>query len=285
MARAATAPAWFILEYLSAETWVDGSHGLPSPHPRLPLPRRFWFPGFTAGTGGLLRERGLFAARDAFRRDAAAQRALWSSLQVPPRGTGRNPRVAVLLSESRHCPLFSTHGPTATHRWPASCPKAWRPARSTPGPAATCRIRGIRSGAGACRCTRFRSSRRTTTTACSGCRPSTSSAARIRSSARNGRRAHSYGTSIRRPTARTGASSTPSSIATAAGLAPEPAAALRRFWRAWNGAPDAGPIDTAWLDFAAARPHLEAHADAWAAQLASLPDLAAGLVKAAAFEV
>ena len=53
MARAATAPAWFILEYLSAEAWVEGSHGLPSPHPRLPLPRRFWFPGFTARTGGL----------------------------------------------------------------------------------------------------------------------------------------------------------------------------------------------------------------------------------------
>ena len=70
-----------------------------------------------------------------------------------------------------------------------------------------------------------------------------------------------------------------------AGLAPEPAAALRRFWRAWNGAPDAVPIDAAWLDFAAARPHLEAHADAWAAQLAALPDLAAGLVKAAAFRV
>ena len=44
-----------------------------------------------------------------------------------------------------------------------------------------------------------------------------------------------------------------------AGLAPEPAAALRRFWRAWNGAPDAGPIDAAWLDFAAARPQLEHH--------------------------
>ena len=30
-----------------------------------------------------------------------------------------------------------------------------------------------------------------------------------------------------------------------------------RFWRAWNGAPDAGPIDAAWRDFAAARPTLE----------------------------
>ena len=67
-------PPWFILEYLSAESWVEGAHGLASPHPRLPLPRRFWFPGFTAKTGGLIRERGLLAARDAFRRDDAAQR-------------------------------------------------------------------------------------------------------------------------------------------------------------------------------------------------------------------
>jgi hypothetical protein len=81
-------PAWFILEYLSAEAWVDGAHGLASPHPRLPLPRRFWFPGFTSRTGGLIREQGLLAARDAFRRDAAAQAALWSLLRVPPVSTG-----------------------------------------------------------------------------------------------------------------------------------------------------------------------------------------------------
>jgi uncharacterized repeat protein (TIGR03837 family) len=68
-------------------------------------------------------------------------------------------------------------------------------------------------------------------------------------------------------------------------LAPEPAAALRRFWCAWNGAPEAGPIDTAWTDFLAERAPLEAHADAWAARLNSMPDLTAGLVEAAAFAV
>jgi hypothetical protein len=30
-------PVWLNLEYLSAEDWVAGVHGLPSPHPRLPL--------------------------------------------------------------------------------------------------------------------------------------------------------------------------------------------------------------------------------------------------------
>lgn len=43
------------LEYLSAEDWVAGCHGLPSPHAG--LVKYFFFPGFVAGTGGLLREK------------------------------------------------------------------------------------------------------------------------------------------------------------------------------------------------------------------------------------
>jgi len=49
-------PVWLNLEYLSAEAWVPGCHGLPSPHPTLPLVKYFFFPGFTPGTGGLIRE-------------------------------------------------------------------------------------------------------------------------------------------------------------------------------------------------------------------------------------
>ena len=37
---------WIVLEYLSAEAWVADRHGLPSPPPRLPLERYFYFPGF-----------------------------------------------------------------------------------------------------------------------------------------------------------------------------------------------------------------------------------------------
>ncbi len=71
-------PRWIILEYLSAEPWVREHHGLPSPHPRLGLPRYFFFPGFTGGTGGVLREAELLTCRDAF--DAAAKRAWWSRM-------------------------------------------------------------------------------------------------------------------------------------------------------------------------------------------------------------
>lgn len=59
MAQATKPPAWINLEYLSAEAWVEESHGLPSPHPRYALTKHFFFPGFTPGTGGLLREPGL----------------------------------------------------------------------------------------------------------------------------------------------------------------------------------------------------------------------------------
>jgi uncharacterized repeat protein (TIGR03837 family) len=76
MAAREKKPLWIVLEYLSAEPWVREHHGLPSPHPQLNLPRYFFFPGFTEGTGGVLREADLLARRDAF--DDTAKRAWWS---------------------------------------------------------------------------------------------------------------------------------------------------------------------------------------------------------------
>lgn len=59
-------PLWINLEYLSAEQWVVEYHLLPSPHPRLPLTKFFFFPGFVNGTGGLLREQALMKLRNEF---------------------------------------------------------------------------------------------------------------------------------------------------------------------------------------------------------------------------
>ncbi len=56
MSQRATRPAWINLEYLSAENWIETHHRLPSPHPRYALTKHFFFPGFTPGTGGILRE-------------------------------------------------------------------------------------------------------------------------------------------------------------------------------------------------------------------------------------
>ena len=77
-------PVWINLEYLSAEAWVDDCHLLPSPHPRLPLIKHFFFPGFSRRAGGLLREADLLSRRDAFGRDGDAQARWWRSLGVDP---------------------------------------------------------------------------------------------------------------------------------------------------------------------------------------------------------
>lgn len=69
MAARAVPPVWINLEYLSAEAYVERSHGLPSPQ-RNGLMKLFFYPGFTPRTGGLLREPGLAEAQAAFDRDA-----------------------------------------------------------------------------------------------------------------------------------------------------------------------------------------------------------------------
>lgn len=61
MARRPSPPVWINLEYLSAEAYVERSHGLPSPQPS-GLTKWFFFPGFSTRTGGLLREPGLMQA-------------------------------------------------------------------------------------------------------------------------------------------------------------------------------------------------------------------------------
>ena len=69
-------PAWINLEHLSAEAYVERSHGLPSPVAQGPgkgLPKHFFYPGFTKGTGGLPREQGLEERMSAFDRKAWLQ--------------------------------------------------------------------------------------------------------------------------------------------------------------------------------------------------------------------
>ncbi|HEX2541564.1 MAG TPA: elongation factor P maturation arginine rhamnosyltransferase EarP [Caldimonas sp.] len=68
-------PVLLNLEHLSAEPYVERSHGLPSPV-TLPsgtaLTTWFYYPGFTSRTGGLLRER------DVLSRRAALDPASWA---------------------------------------------------------------------------------------------------------------------------------------------------------------------------------------------------------------
>lgn len=72
---------WINLEYLSAEPYVERLHGLPSPvfrEPAAGLTKHFFYPGFTAATGGLLREPELMARRERF------DRAAWLAQQGIP---------------------------------------------------------------------------------------------------------------------------------------------------------------------------------------------------------
>lgn len=82
MAQQRIKPLWLNLEYLSAEPWVEGCHALPSPQPHLPLDKFFFFPGFTAATGGLLQEAKLQQQAAAFIADTYAQHAFWQALGI-----------------------------------------------------------------------------------------------------------------------------------------------------------------------------------------------------------
>lgn len=78
-------PRWVNLEYLSAESYVERSHGLRSPvfsGPGAGLLKHFFYPGFTERTGGLLREPGLAGLRDAVQDSTAARAHALEALGV-----------------------------------------------------------------------------------------------------------------------------------------------------------------------------------------------------------
>ncbi len=99
-------PLWINLEYLSAEAYVERCHALPSlvrDGPAAGRTKWFFYPGFTARTGGLLREADLAQRQATF--DAAA----WLHAHgIPPRRAGERlvslfcyepPALAALLEQ------------------------------------------------------------------------------------------------------------------------------------------------------------------------------------------
>ncbi|MFI8557859.1 elongation factor P maturation arginine rhamnosyltransferase EarP [Pseudomonas putida] len=88
LAQRRTPALWLNLEYLSAEDWVEGCHGLPSPQPG-GLRKVFFFPGFTDRTGGLLREGTLLARRAAFETEPGPRAAFLAGLGVQPEAGAR----------------------------------------------------------------------------------------------------------------------------------------------------------------------------------------------------
>jgi uncharacterized repeat protein (TIGR03837 family) len=84
MAQCTPQTVWINLEGLSAEEWVEGCHTLPSSHPRLPLIKHFFYPGFTSKTGGLLREASLDERREQFQSDQAGIAAFLARFGMTP---------------------------------------------------------------------------------------------------------------------------------------------------------------------------------------------------------
>ncbi|HEY9068495.1 MAG TPA: elongation factor P maturation arginine rhamnosyltransferase EarP, partial [Burkholderiaceae bacterium] len=114
-------PVWINLEYLSAEDYVERSHALPSPQssgPAAGLPKWFFYPGFTARTGGLLREPGLIDSRRSFDREAWLAERGWTRRpgeRVISLFCYEQPALSAWLQQYAQQPtlLLATAGPAA----------------------------------------------------------------------------------------------------------------------------------------------------------------------------
>ncbi len=272
-------PVWINLDYLSAEAWVADSHGLPSPHPRLPLTKHFFFPGFAAGTGGLLREAGLLQRRDAWR-NAADKVGTETWAKILPR-LGLPPPQPGELSIS----LFSYRNPALPElleAWiaapePIHCLVPEGPALAQAG--AFLGLPGIRAGASVSRGSlildalpflaqddydrllwscdlNFVRGEDSFVRAQWAARPMVWQIYPQEDAAHQNK----LDAFLDRY---------------CADLAPPAAAACRKYWQGWNGG---GNMAEAWPAFWRQRPALAAHAGRWAEQLAATEDLAGQLV-------
>lgn len=103
----ARTPLWLNLEYLSAQAYVERSHGLPSPvlcGPAKGLSKWFFYPGFTPRTGGLIREPSV-------------------PVQTRPTTERGTRRISLFCYEPRGLQDWLTQlsqGPVLTHLWVAA---------------------------------------------------------------------------------------------------------------------------------------------------------------------
>jgi len=269
MAAQSPPPVWINLEYLSAEPWVAAHHGLPSPHPRLPLTKYFFFPGYVDGTGGLLREADLFSRRAHFL--TAEIDAYWQSLGLTTAEPGEwrvslfayeNPALAELLDawvasadpvtllvpEGRILPQLADWFGEPDLRAGGEAQRAALKMRVLPFTSQddydrllwACDLNFVR---GEDSCVRAQWA----------ARPLLWQAYPQAESAHHDKLE-----------------------ALLAAVAPPQV--LADAWRRWNGVPGAPDMAACWAGFLAQRAELEHHAIEWQAHLAQLPDLAGALV-------
>ena len=125
-------PVWINLEYLTAESYAERCHGLPSPimnGPAQGWTKHFYYPGFSPQTGGLLREASLPTEQAQFDRAAwlHAQGIAWQGERLVSLFCYEPHALAVLLRAyaqgATPTRLLVTHGrPAAAVRavWPTS---------------------------------------------------------------------------------------------------------------------------------------------------------------------
>jgi len=107
MAQASSAPVWVNLEYLTAEPYAAKCHRLTSPVMHgagKGLTKHFFYPGFTADTGGLLRETDL-SPPACGRSEAPAWLAPYCAASYPP---------SVASAPSKRVSLFCYEPPKLT---------------------------------------------------------------------------------------------------------------------------------------------------------------------------
>ena len=115
-------PIWINLEYLSAESFVERAHGLPSPIMTGPAAghcKFFFFPGFSSATGGLIHEAGLASRQAGFDRSRwlASQGVDWRGERLVSLFCYEPKSLAQLLEHwsraARPTKLLVTHGRAA----------------------------------------------------------------------------------------------------------------------------------------------------------------------------
>jgi uncharacterized repeat protein (TIGR03837 family) len=279
MTAQAVPPVWINLEYLSAEDWVAGCHGMASPHPRVALVKHFFFPGFDDNAGGLLREPELLARRDRFVTQPQG-RAAWRAARGLPAADAEGLVVSLFAYEQpavRALLRAWEHGRYPVHVLvPVS--------RILPDVAAALDCATLEAG------TRIERG-----ALCVHVLPFTdqdgydellwaSDLNFVRGEDSFVRAQWAARPFVWQIYPQADAAHHDKLEAFLArylvGLPPAAADAQARFWRAWNGcAVEASTPLAAWPAFADALPALAAHARAWCEAQAALPDLATRLTK------
>ncbi len=107
MAKSRTPPLWLNLEYLSAESWIDECHGLPSLQQN-GLNKFFFFPGFSPRSGGLLCEGSLTTERQQWQGSPARRQALLADFGLPEQ-PAHTRYISIFTYESAALPALLTH--------------------------------------------------------------------------------------------------------------------------------------------------------------------------------